>query len=123
MTNLNNHMFEPSIRMYLLCETMKILLRQRGVTLTEGQRGSLRDRLALTFGRFGDRIDRVVVRLSVADGAPGFTRCQLDVAVTAALVSVEDSDQDPLLACEHSSTRAARTVARAIEQGIWGANG
>jgi hypothetical protein len=99
---------------------MKILLRMRGVTLTAIQRVRLRERLALTFGRFGDRVDRVVVRLSVADGAPGFTRCQLDVAVTAALVSVEDSHQDPLLAFEHSSTRAARSVARAIEQGAWG---
>lgn len=96
---------------------MKIQIRHRGLKLTKTQRAKLEGRLGFVLARFGQRIDRVIVRLSDAD--PGYVCCQLEVRVDAELVSVEHSDINIFLALQHASTRAARSVGRAIEKQSW----
>jgi hypothetical protein len=97
---------------------MKIQIRQRGLKITKTQRSKLEARIGFVLARFGQRIDRVIVRFSDADGVPGYKRCQLEVGVNQ-LVSVEHSDIDIFLALEHAATRASRSVGRAIEKQAW----
>ena len=93
---------------------MKTEIRPRGITLTKPQRTRLEHHLGLVFARFGDRIDRVIVRLSNAAEA-GLKHCELEVQCPSQLVKVEHSDTDVFLALEHAANRAARSVIRAIE--------
>ncbi len=94
---------------------MTIQIRARGLKLTKAQRTRLESRLSFVFARFGQRIDRVIVRLSDAEAPPGYRRCQLEVGFDAETVRAEHSDIDFFLALEHAATRAARSVSRAIE--------
>lgn len=105
--------------MLLSCGAMKIQIRQRGLKLTKTQRGKLESRLGLLLARVGQRIERVTVRLSDAEGVRGHKRCQLEVGFNMEVVSVEHSDVDIFLAVEHAATRAARSVSRAIERPSW----
>ena len=101
--------------------TMKIQIRRLGRTLTKPQRARLETQLELVLMRFGQRIGRVSVRLSDAASLPGYVRCELEVRVDTELVTVEHSDINLFVALEHASTRAARSVGRAIEKQSWSA--
>ena len=98
---------------------MKIVIRPVGIKLTKVQRETLETRLDFVLARFRERIGRVTMRLSDAEGVPGYKRCQLEVAVAKELVSAEHSDINVTLALEHAATRAARSVSRAIEKAAW----
>jgi len=98
---------------------MKIQIRRQGRTLTKLQRGRLEAQLGLVLARFDKRVGRVLVQLSDAQGVPGYVRCQLEVHVDAELVNVEHSDINMFVALEHASSRAARSVGRAIEKQSW----
>jgi hypothetical protein len=98
---------------------MKIRIRQLGGRLTKPQRVNVEHRLLQALGRFGQRIDRVSVRFSAAEGIPGSVRCQLEVTVDAEVLRVEEFDINILLALEHAAARAARSVARAIARRYW----
>ena len=93
---------------------MKILIRPRGTTLTEPQRGLLEQQLGRVLGRFGERIDRVIVVLSDAEEA-GFKCCAIEVRIKPQLVKSAHSDPDVFVAVEHAAKRAARSVSRAFE--------
>jgi ribosome-associated translation inhibitor RaiA len=98
---------------------MKIQIRGPGGRLTKPQRVNVEHRLLQALGRFSQRIDRVIVRFSAAEGIPGFMRCQLEVTVDVEVLRVEDSDINIFLALEHAAARAARSVGRAIERRYW----
>jgi len=98
---------------------VKILIRPIGIKLTKIQRLNLETRLAFVLARFRQRIGRVTMRLSEAEGVPGYKRCQLEIAVDDETVSAEHSDINVSLALEHAATRAARSVSRAIEKASW----
>lgn len=93
---------------------MKIQIRPRGMALTRPQHIRLARELDLALARFGERIDRVIVRVSDAEGA-GLTSCEIEVRFKPQIVKVVHSDTDVSLAVEHALTRAARSVSRAIE--------
>ena len=98
---------------------MKIIIRSHGAKLTKTQRTAVTRQLALVLVRFGERIDRVIVRLSNSDGIPGHKRCQIEVGVRARPVSAEHSDVSISQAVEHAASRAARSVSRVIENESW----
>jgi hypothetical protein len=100
---------------------MKIQIRRSGGRLTKIERAQLKSRLDFALARFGERIDLVIVRLSADVAVPRYVRCQLEVNVDVEVVIVEHTDIDISLAVEHAATRAARSVARAIERRSWAA--
>lgn len=93
---------------------MKIQIRPRGMALTKPQHVRLARELGLALARFGERLDRVIVRVSDAEVA-GLTSCEIEVRFKPQIVKVEHSDTDISLAMERALTRAARSVSRAIE--------
>jgi len=78
-------------------------------------------RLHFAFGRFGQAIDHVSVRVGDINGPRGGVdkHCQIVVKLWASgsnPVTVEDSSQDLQAAVARASDRAGRSVARAIER-------
>lgn len=98
---------------------MKIQVRARAMKLSKAQRAQVASRLTFALARFGESIDRVIVRLSDAAEPAGFKRCRLDVTARTGSVIVEHSDTDVFLALEHAARRAARSVGRSIEKASW----
>jgi ribosome-associated translation inhibitor RaiA len=94
-------------------------------------------RLGLALARFGDRVDRVVLRFSMAaadavvperngrrpagknrlDRAE--KRCEIVVSLHSRKVRIEDTDVDFVAAFNGAVRRASRSVARAIERENW----
>jgi putative sigma-54 modulation protein len=96
---------------------MKIQIREHDVSVTDVQRAHVERRLAFALGRFGERIGRVTVRfLDVGHHGCKDKLCQIQVALNARLVRIEDVDADALTAFDHASARASRSVARALER-------
>lgn len=95
---------------------MKVAIRERNVEVTEVLRAHVERRLGLALGRFGDRIGRVTVRFSGANGHTGgpVTRCQIDVKLRPQNVRAGDTDADLFVAVDHASHRVSRSVARIL---------
>ena len=96
---------------------MKVEIRERDVEVTEILRAHVERRLGLALGRFADRIGRVTVRLSGANGRTGelATRCQIDVSLHPRNVRAGDTDADLFAAVDNASDRVSRSVARILE--------
>lgn len=97
---------------------MKVeIRRQRNVLVTEVLRAHVEGRLRLALGRFGDRIGRVTVRFSGANGRTGeqATRCQIDVSLGPRDVRAGDTDADLFAAVDHATDRVSRSVARVLD--------
>ena len=96
---------------------MKVEIRERNVQVTEVLRAHVERRLGLALGRFGDRIGRVMVRLSGANGGTGeqASRCQIDVNLRPRNVRAGDTDCDLFAAVDNASDRVSRSVARILE--------
>ena len=96
---------------------MKVEIRQHDVEVSELLRAHVVRRLGLALGRFGDRIGRVMVRLSGANGRSGerATRCQIDVSLRPRSVRAGDIDADLFAAVDNASDRVSRSVARILE--------
>lgn len=97
---------------------MKIRISKSDVDITEVLRVHIERRLGLALARFADRIGRVIVRFSHADGggSGGHKRCQIVVGLHPLRVDVEDTDVDLFAAVNHATDRASRSVARALER-------
>jgi len=98
---------------------VQILVGGANVEVAKSLRAQVETRVGTVLGRFGDRIGGVVVRFSAADGPAdgvGQTRCEIQVSLRPRSVRVEGTDRDLLGLVEHLSTRASRTVARALER-------
>jgi ribosome-associated translation inhibitor RaiA len=93
---------------------MKILIRPRGMTLPEPQRVRLERDLGTALARFGERIARVIVKISEGK-IEGFKVCEIEVRLKPQIVRVEHTDTDVFLAMGHAARRVARSVSRAIE--------
>lgn len=96
---------------------MRLEIRERDVQVTQVLRAHVETRLGLALGRFGDRIGRVTVRFSGANGRTGekATRCQIDVSLRPQNVRAGDTDADLFVAVDQASDRVARSVARILE--------
>lgn len=97
-------------------EHMKIQIRGRGVEVAETLRTHVKHRLGLALARFGDEIDRVIVRLSASKSQRfGDKRCELEVRLRPQSLTAEDSANDLLGAVDHAIDRVVRRVARTLE--------
>lgn len=76
-------------------------------------------RLQFALGRFGERIQKVRVRLSDVNGTRGGIdkACRIDVQGERSLsVLVDDVDSDIRVAIDRAADRAGRSIARALER-------
>jgi putative sigma-54 modulation protein len=97
---------------------IKIHIRNHDVDITDVLRIHVERRLGLALARFGDRIGRVMVRFSHADGDGngGHKRCRIEVGLRPQRVDAEDTDADLFAAVNHATDRASRSIARALER-------
>jgi putative sigma-54 modulation protein len=102
---------------------MNVQIRQRHVEITGLLRAHVERRLGFALGRFGDKIGRVIVRVSDTterrDAAerrqPAERRCQIDVGMRRSL-RVEGAGVDLFTAVDGAAERASRSVARFLER-------
>ena len=96
---------------------MQIRIRDDDVEVTDALRVHVERRLGIALGRFGDRIGRVMVRLSSAGVNAGgrVKRCQIDVGLRPIKVQAGDVDADVFAAVDHASDRVSRSVARVLQ--------
>lgn len=96
---------------------MNIQVRARNVRMTKALRTHVALRLGFALGRFAGQIDRVAVDLSNSDDhASGAEKlCRIVVGLPRR-VNVRETDADVFAAVARAADRAARFVARAIEQ-------
>ncbi len=99
-------------------DEMKIYIRGRNIEVTRVVRTRVERRLGFALGRFGERIDRVLLRFSDTNGYRGDVdkRCQIDVGLRPRSVRVEHTDADLFVALDRAADRASRSVARALER-------
>jgi len=97
---------------------IKVQIRKTDVEISEVLRMHVERRLGLALARFANRIGRVVVRFSHADGEPTGSHkcCEIQVGLHPVRVRAEDIDQDLFAAVNHATARASRSVARALER-------
>ena len=98
---------------------MQIVTHTHGFAMTDALRHHVRQRLHFAFDRIGDRIRRVVVRLSDINGPRGGAdkRCQLEVRLEQLPeVVIEDTQSDLYAAMDRAAERASRTVARRLSR-------
>ena len=97
---------------------IKVQIRKTNVELSEVLRTHVERRLRLALARFADRIERVTVRFSHADGERKGSHkcCEIQVGLQPVRVLAEDIDQDLFAAVNHATDRASRSVARALER-------
>ena len=90
---------------------MKVQFRDAEVSKV--LRAHVQERLGLTLGRFGERIERVMVRISkIGDER----RCRIDVGMRGRMIQVEGLNADEFAAADHAISRAGSSVVRAIER-------
>jgi ribosomal subunit interface protein len=97
---------------------IKIQIRKTNVEISDVLRMHVERRLGLALARFADRIGRVIVRFSHADGEGGGSHecCEIQVGLQPVRVLAEDVDRDLFIAVNHATERASRSVARALER-------
>jgi len=97
---------------------MKIQFRELNIQITEVLRARVQRRLGLALGRFGARIDKVIVRLEDSEvlGGNTETHCQIDVRLSSRTVSARDTDSDLVAAVNGAAGRVSRSVARVLER-------
>ena len=98
---------------------MLIAIHARGFPLTDAIKDHVHKRLGYTLARGGDRIGRVVVRLSDLNGPRGGIdkRCLIEIRLDGlSTVVVEDVQSDLYTAIDRATGRAARTINRRLAQ-------
>jgi putative sigma-54 modulation protein len=96
---------------------VKIQIRERNVEVSENLRTHVERRLGFALARFGQRVARVIVRLSDADGEPGANlRCQIHVGLRSRSARVDHTDADLFTAVDRAVERVSRSVARVLER-------
>jgi len=96
---------------------MQIDIQTRNFVLTDAIRSHSKRRLRFALSSHGDRIQRVVVRLSDINGPRGGTDkcCHLQLVLPGLPdVVVEDIQTDLYLAIDRAADRAGRTLARRL---------
>jgi ribosome-associated translation inhibitor RaiA len=96
-------------------------LEMRGVNyeLNDALKVHIERRLGFALGRFADRIQRLMVRLSDINGPRGGVdkRCQIAVAlVPRGVVMIEGAGDDPFALIADAAKRAQRSVGRTLQR-------
>jgi ribosomal subunit interface protein len=98
---------------------MKIEVRSRPFPITAGLRGRIQRRSAFALDRFADRVSRVTVRLTDANGPRGGEdkTCAVEVVLRGAgAVRVSDTAADVYVAIDRALHRAAQSIARVVDR-------
>ena len=96
---------------------VKIQFRERNVEVSDRLRTHVERRLGFALARFGQRIARVIVRFSDADGEGGANkRCQIHVGLRSRSARAEDTQVDLLAAIDGAVERVSRSVAHVLER-------
>jgi ribosome-associated translation inhibitor RaiA len=98
---------------------MRLVIRQRGVNITEELRTYLKDRLRLGLGRFARRIDGVRVYLRDMSGPHGSRgkKCRIVVEMPPrGRVIITEVDADILAAIAGAANRAGFAVKRHLNR-------
>jgi len=95
---------------------IKVQIRTTTVEVSEVLRAHVERRLGLALARFADRVGRVIVRFSHADGERkvSYKCCEIQVGLRPMRVQVEDTDRDLFAAVNHATDRVSRSVARVL---------
>ena len=105
---------------------MLIAIHSRGFPMTDAIEDHVHKRLGFTLARGGNRIGRVVVRLSDLNGPRGGIdkRCRIEIRLGGLpAVVVEDVQSDLYTAIDRATGRAGRTVNRRLAQDSTHRNG
>lgn len=97
---------------------MNIEIRAKGMAVTDGMRAHVERRLAFALDRFGERVERVTVRVADVNGPRGGPdkACSLDAALRAGgSVHIDERDLDAYAAIDRAAHRLGHTVARRLE--------
>jgi len=98
---------------------MRIEIQTQNFSLTDALRSHVQRRLRLTQARFGEHVQRIVVRLSDINGPRGGEdkRCHVQIILKQLPdVVVEDVEADLYVAIDRASDRASRTVERRLSR-------
>ena len=98
---------------------MRIHVRSRGFDLTNALRAHAERRLLFALGRFGRRVQSVMLRMDDVNGPRGGAdkRCQIVARLVPwGDVRVEEPDGDLYGAIDRAADRLDRAVAREIER-------
>ena len=96
---------------------MKIQIRASNIQVSKALRAHVELRLGFALSRFGEQVGRVAVQLSNSEEHPDSKdrRCRIAIGLPRC-VKVQETDADVFEAVARAADRAARSVARAIEQ-------
>lgn len=97
---------------------MRIEMKARGFTLTQGLRAHVEQRLQFALSRFQDRLRWVTVRLSDINGPKGGVDklCQLQLCVQGLPdIVIKDTEADLYVAVDRAAERAGRMLRRHLQ--------
>jgi putative sigma-54 modulation protein len=97
---------------------MKLILRGDDRLLAQAQKAKAQLQVELVLGRFGEEVRTVELRFSKgAQGrGPETQRCQIIVDMKPRRIRVEHTDADLTIAMERAADKAARSIARALDE-------
>jgi len=97
---------------------MKFILRGDDRSMAQAEKAKARLQVELALGRFGEQVKTVVLRFSKgAHGSgPQTQRCQIIADIKPRRVRVEHTDPDLTVALERAADKAARSIARALDE-------
>jgi putative sigma-54 modulation protein len=95
---------------------MKLQVQGDRTLVGEARRLKAERQVALMLSRFGNELDRVVLRLSKGAGTGGRLekRCEISIELKPKPIRVVHSDPDLSVALERAADKAMRSVARAL---------
>jgi ribosome-associated translation inhibitor RaiA len=97
---------------------MKLILRGDNRMLAQAEKAKAQLQVELALGRFGEEVQTVVLRFSkgAQGGGQETQRCQIIVDIKPRRIRVEHTDADLTIAMERAADKAARSIARALDE-------
>jgi ribosome-associated translation inhibitor RaiA len=86
--------------------------------LAQAEKAKAQLQVELALGRFGEEVQTVVLRFSkgAQGGGQETQRCQFIVDIKPRRIRVEHTDADLTIAMERAADKAARSIARALDE-------
>ena len=97
---------------------VKVRIFNGKATIDKRLQAHLKRRLDFALGSLGDRVGRIIVRLSDAELSPvsPLKHCEIEVVMLPRSVSVADTGADLFIAIQNAAHRLKRSIARALER-------
>src|SRR5207244_10569320 len=100
-------------------KTMQLELKVRNTDLADALQRYIEQRLSFELGRYGDRVGRVVVKVSGLSGSRGGTKksCRISAELEPfGRVAVQETDLDLHAAVDRAAGRIRRWFAQSVER-------